>query len=57
MELNLKLKCAGCGGTFDLDSKTRRRVVYKCAQCGKELPIRKHPYKQQSVQEIEKNET
>ena len=41
MELNLRLKCAGCGGEYDLDSKTRRRVIYKCTQCGREFPIRK----------------
>jgi len=39
----MEVKCSGCGGNFSQSSKTRRRVVYKCEKCGKEIPVRKRP--------------
>jgi DNA-directed RNA polymerase subunit RPC12/RpoP len=54
--MELKLKCAGCGGIYDLDSKTRRRIIYKCTTCGKELPVRKKSPKQsEEVEETKSN--
>ena len=41
MELSSFLKCAHCHNTFVLDRKTRRRNVYKCVSCGRELSVRK----------------
>jgi DNA-directed RNA polymerase subunit RPC12/RpoP len=41
--MSIAVKCAGCGGSFSLSTKTRRRVIYKCEKCGKELPVRKRP--------------
>jgi len=35
------LKCAACHGQFVLDRRTRRRNVYKCVSCGRELAVRK----------------
>ena len=34
-------KCERCGGNFEVDRRTRRRVVYKCTTCGRELPVKK----------------
>lgn len=41
MELSSFLKCAQCHSPFVLDRKTRRRNVYKCVSCGRELSVRK----------------
>jgi DNA-directed RNA polymerase subunit RPC12/RpoP len=39
----MEVKCMECGGNYSLSSKTRRRIIYKCEKCGKELPVRKRP--------------
>ena len=38
--MDLEIRCH-CGGSFTESARTRRRVIYTCNQCGKELSVRK----------------
>lgn len=49
--MDIFLKCIDCGGVYETASKTRRRIVYKCNKCGRELSIKKKPKPQKPTKD------
>ena len=55
MELNF-LRCSRCGSTFVLDKRTRRKNIYKCATCGRELAVKRRNNIKPTTTELQNQE-